>query len=361
MKNLSYGTFREKLNQKAKEKKFPLRAMFELTYRCNFNCVHCYVPFKYRAQSTEHRAEKILDTKQVFSILEQLRDLGCFYLGFTGGEVFLRKDIFKILWYAKRLGFNLIILTNGSLIDKNQADELKNISLNKIDITLHSMNKDNFENITQTKGSFDKVIRAIKLLQRRNIPLGLKNCLLKENKNDIEEVRSFSKRVGAIARLGASVVSRLDGSLEPIQHSGDSELAYQLRRLKPEFSLEPCFVKHSGQKRNVFSCGAGTETLTINPKGEIKICLEIDYPKFNIAKFGLKKAWQKLNKIIGLIEQDDNFKCNTCQLYRYCRWCPARSWTFNKTFATCDPYYRQLAEIQYLKLKHPNKLTYLGR
>lgn len=348
MQTQTYNTFRERLQNSARLKKFPLRAMFELTYRCNFNCVYCYIPCQERRKNSEERRQKELNTKQVFSILEQLRDMGCFYLGFTGGEIFLRKDIFDIFWFAKRLGVNIIILTNGSLINEKEAEELRRLSLNKVDITLHSMNKDNFENITQAKGSFEKVMKAINLLHRRNIPLGLKNCLLKENKDDLEEVMIFSKRLNAVARLGAGVVSRLDGSLEPIQHSVDADLAYQPAPLKPEFSLEPCSVKHTGQKRKVFRCGVGTESLTINPKGEIKICLEIDYPKFNIAKLGLKKAWQELNRIIGLIEQGDNFKCRKCQLYRYCSSCPARSWAFDGTFTSCAPHYKDLAEKEAL-------------
>jgi MoaA/NifB/PqqE/SkfB family radical SAM enzyme len=107
IRSQSYNNFWQNIHCSGKKHAFPLRVMFELTYRCNFKCPHCYVPFKYRKC-------KELETKEVFAILDQLKDIGCFYLGFTGGEPFMRKDILDILWYAKKKGFEIIIYTNGS-------------------------------------------------------------------------------------------------------------------------------------------------------------------------------------------------------------------------------------------------------
>ena len=127
MKTQSYNNFWQKIHQSARDKGFPLRVMFELTYRCNFHCQHCYVPQDYRDKKGE------LETREVFDILDQLKDIGCFYLGFTGGEPFVRGDIMDILWYAKRRGFEVIIYTNGSLIDERIACELADLRPNKVD------------------------------------------------------------------------------------------------------------------------------------------------------------------------------------------------------------------------------------
>ena len=95
--------FSSKINRIARKKRFPLHAMFELTYRCNFRCIHCYNTDEQK--SVKPQGE--LKTKDIFNILEQLRDLGGFYLGFTGGEIFCRNDIFDVLWQAKRLVLRL--------------------------------------------------------------------------------------------------------------------------------------------------------------------------------------------------------------------------------------------------------------
>src|SRR3989338_281853 len=132
MKFQPYPKFWQRINQSARNKGFPLRVMFELTYRCNFLCGHCYVPFNYRKKSE-------LKTKEIFSILDRLKEAGGFYLGFTGGEPFMRQDIMDILWYAKRCGFEVIIYTNGALIDKKMAQELGRLRPNKVDITIPAM------------------------------------------------------------------------------------------------------------------------------------------------------------------------------------------------------------------------------
>jgi len=164
MKSQSYNNFWQRIHRAAKNNGSPLRVMFELTYRCNFRCRHCYVPQSYRKYNE-------LETKEVFSILDQLKDIGCFYLGFTGGEPFIREDIIEILWYAKRCGFELIIYTNGSLINEEIAGQLQRLRPNKVDITIPAMSKDAFERISGVSGSRDKVFEAIDLLHTNGVNL----------------------------------------------------------------------------------------------------------------------------------------------------------------------------------------------
>lgn len=329
MQELNYYTFRQKLDNQATLKAFPLRAMLELTYACNFNCLHCYIPPKRRKQQE-------LTTKEIFLILDQLRKLGCLYLGFTGGEIFLRQDIWDIIWYAKKKGFLILLLTNGSLIDKKAAEELKKISPNKVDITLHSMKRINFENITRCKGSFVKVMRSIKLLHQRKVPLGIKNCLLQENKGDLEGVRKFAFKLGAISRMGAGVGRRIDGCSLPLKHFYQVESRVSLLKEIKNINFMNNRPLIRTKKRKCFACGAGTQSLTISPEGEIKICQTIDFPKTNILKVGLKKAWKLLNNSVNEIESKSVLECNSCKLVDYCTWCPEKSWLKCGSFTQCD-------------------------
>lgn len=337
MREQAYSDFQKELSASTLSKPVPLRVLFELSYRCNFNCVHCYIPPEDRNQKRETRRQKELTAKEVFSILGQLKDKGCFHLGFSGGEIFLRKDIFDILWYAKRLGFNLIILTNGSLIDKRAADELKRLSPNKIDITFHSMNRGNFERITRLRGSYQKVRQALRLLHQRKIPLGIKNCALEYNKGDIKEVDKFSQRLGALARLGSTVLPRLDHSCQPVQYSAEIEPILDSplldRQEKKARLLKPKVFK----KGKVLICKVGTQSLTINPYGQAKLCPSIDYPNFSILKYGLSRVWRKLNEIARQIENDEGMECRDCFLSPYCSWCPAQSWLTFSNFTQCVP------------------------
>lgn len=231
MQRRSYQTFWQDIHRKAGEKEFPIRAMFELTYRCNFSCKHCYVPFCYRKT-------RELSTKKVFSIVDQLRDSGCFFLGFTGGEPFMRRDFLKIVEYTKKKGISPIIYSNGSLIGPKEAKILAGLQINKVDITLPAMTKLAFERITGVKGSHARVFRAVEWLSKYGVALGFKTCLLKENQNQINEITKFCRSIGARHRLDNILSPRLDGCLEPYQYRG---------RLK-----EKSFVKFKGLKK----CGS---------------------------------------------------------------------------------------------------------
>ncbi len=348
MKSQSYNNFWQRIHRAAKDNGFPLRVMFELTYRCNFFCRHCYVPLSYKEKSKKGE----LKTKEVFSLLDQLKDIGCFYLGFTGGEPFVREDIIEILWYAKRCGFELIIYTNGSLIDEKIASQLQRLRPNKVDITIPAMSKDAFERISEVSGSRDKAFRAIDLLYKKGVNLGFKSCILTENENEIDQIENFAASLGALHRLDDMLSPRLDGSKEPYKYRGRLKNTLQATR---KDDLEECdfdtenLIPNSNDPTRItgplFTCGVGVSQAAITALGELKMCLMIDYPKYKILKSSLEDAWKKLKELIENIKPDENYQCDKCELEPYCKWCPARGWLENRNFTSCEPESRRQAEI----------------
>ncbi len=345
MRKEPYRSFRQRIHRVAREKKIPLRMMYELTYSCNFKCGHCYIPPAYRAQYKD----KELGTNEVFSILEELKEMGCFYLGFTGGEPFLRRDIIEILWHAKRLGFEIIIYTNGSLINNEIAGELKEINPNKVDITIPAVSKEVFERVTGIAGAKNKVFKAIELLYEKGVNVGFKTCILKENELEIGKISKFTRPFGGIHRWDDMLSRRLDGSKEPYKHRSSAIVALQNRLRSKKKISDKCDSKKSAspvRDRELFPCEAGLTEAAITPAGELKICLEIDYPKDRILAASFKKAWRNLMELRESIESDDDYKCNNCKLSVYCDWCPARAWLWNKTFTACDPESRLWAKMR---------------
>ncbi|MDD5477756.1 MAG: radical SAM protein [Candidatus Omnitrophica bacterium] len=325
--------------------------MFELTYRCNFHCRHCYLPHSYRKK-------REIKTKEALLILDELKNIGCFYLGFTGGEVFLRKDILNIFWYAKKKGFEVIIYTNGSLIDKTVAKELKRIRVNKVDITIPAMSKPAFERISGVLGSREKVFAAINLLRENKVSLGFKTCVLQENESEIKDIQDFARSSGALHRLDNLLSPRLNGSVEPYRHRG--RIIEERREKRDKETSRDCFTPPSagfamtGEESfrndvNLFKCGVGISQAAITPQGELKPCLMIDSPKFRILgenkvkKADFRAAWGQLKEFISSIKPDENYNCGKCELQSYCKWCPARGWLYNKTFTSCEPESRKNA------------------
>ena len=369
MKTQDYNVFWQRIHKDAKSKGFPLRVMFELTYRCNFYCRHCYIPPNYRNH-------KELKTKEVFSILDQLADAGCFYLGFTGGEPFVRKDIMEILWYAKQKGFEIIIYTNGSLIDKKIANEIADLRPNKVDITIQAVTKTAFDRISGVPGSRDKVFRAIDFLYKSGVNLGFKSCVLKENESEIEKMQDFAASLNVLYRLDNVLSPRLDGSKEPYLYRGSLKSASNKLEIASVEKFEDCNLdlelsadnylgksKTKDRQLNIadlFKCGAGRSQVAITPLGELKICLLINSPKYRMLdnnnrtlkgnaqtqKANLEKAWGMLKKFTASIKPGKDYKCDRCELRAHCRTCPARGWLYNQSLTSCDPENYRTAKIR---------------
>jgi len=89
----------DKIERKTLDASIPLRAIIELTYRCPFNCVHCYCD---RSSSGVE-----LSTAQIKDILHQLAQSSTLMLTLTGGDILVRTDFFEIARYARELRFAL--------------------------------------------------------------------------------------------------------------------------------------------------------------------------------------------------------------------------------------------------------------
>lgn len=347
MRSRSYIDFKEQMLRSARGKGFPLRVMIELTYRCNFECRHCYVPFSFRKKSE-------LNTRDIFLIIDQLAEIGCFYLGFTGGEPFMREDIMDILRYSRKKGFEAIVYTNGSLINKDMAGALSDLGLNKIDITIPAISKIAFEKISGEINSRDKVFRTIELLYKKGVPLGFKTCVLKDNQDEIGGIQDFALSLGVFHRLDSMLFPRIDGSTEPLKYRGvmknDRETRHSSKPTKRSGSagvgLENGCIERSREIQKGFSCGVGISQAAITPLGELKMCLMIDYPKYKIIRDSakesksqglmLKDAWERLKKMVASVDAALPRKCNYCKFGDSCKWCPARGWLVDKDFAACD-------------------------
>lgn len=335
MKARAYADFYDSLRSSARARKQPLRVMFELTYRCNFRCGHCYIPRSYQ----KAYANKELSTPMVFNILKQLKKAGCFFLGFTGGEPMLRPDIFKILRRARELGFEVILYTNGSLIGERAADFFEAWNINKVDITLPGVSRPVFEKVTGASGSFKKVFKGLELLKKNRAHLGLKTCFVRANKSEWGRIRHFGESLRVPHRITTSLFPCLDGSKEPLRFMASD---------KPPGAQEPddCFDlrRRRPRKADLFKCGVGRTQAAITPAGELKMCVSIDYPKIPILRTTLADAWARLTKMAASIEPNGSYHCDVCRYQDHCYGCPATSWLYDKTFTSCPPYVRQEAK-----------------
>ena len=191
------GLLQDRIYQKAEKACIPLAVHFDLTYRCNLRCIHCYLPERDRYPSQSYKEElkrqnrTELTTQEIYGILDQLAECGTLFLTFSGGEIFLRRDIMDILEYARKKRFNVSLLTTGTTgFDETVADRLADMGVHTVDISLYSNEPKVHDAVTGIPGSFNKTIKAIELLSERGMKLNLKCPLMKTN---IKSYKSLSE------------------------------------------------------------------------------------------------------------------------------------------------------------------------
>lgn len=338
--------FYQKISILARQRKFPLRAMFELTYKCNFRCIHCYV--------VPDKNKKELTTQQVKYVLNQLKSAGCFHIGFTGGEPLLREDIFEILDYAKTIGFRISLLTNGFLIDKKTARKISCLgtSLNRVDVSVLGATKYTFEKITQMKDSFEKVIHSIKLLKDEGVDVQIKATLMKPNKDEFLLIKKLADKFDTMFRYSPTLNPKIDGSKGPLRYQIQPQEAYKIqqslslrKRVFNEKNLEGWNPKNIGRKA-LFRCGAGQSDVTISPYGEMNLCLEIHYPQYNILNGSFVEGWRKIKEFVQNFKTPKDYLCKDCALAQFCHWCPARGLLTAGNLTTCSQYDKQAALVK---------------
>src|SRR5439155_1738778 len=117
------------LFQKTVGPHIPLSVHVDLTMRCNERCIHCY-------RVIERRPE--LTTEELKALLEDVARAGTLYLTFSGGEVFLRKDLFELIEHARRLRFDVRLKSNALLITPEKAARLRALAVRQVDISIYS-------------------------------------------------------------------------------------------------------------------------------------------------------------------------------------------------------------------------------
>src|SRR5207245_3508797 len=126
-----------------------------------------------------------MSKEEQFQRLDELAKMGCFWLLYSGGEIFARKDFLEIHTYAKKKGYLITLFTNGTLITEKIADYLLEWPPFAIEITLYGRTKETYEALTQIPGSYERCLRGIKLLRERGLPLKLKTVATSINKHEV--------------------------------------------------------------------------------------------------------------------------------------------------------------------------------
>jgi len=122
------------------------------TKKCNLYCKHCY------RESGPEKMDDELSTEEGKKLLDQIVKAGMKVIVLSGGEPMIRDDIFELINYAKSIGMTVLMGSNGTLIDKEKAEKLKNSGLSAIAISIDSLDPEKHNLFRGSDDAFQKAI-----------------------------------------------------------------------------------------------------------------------------------------------------------------------------------------------------------
>ena len=212
----------QEMSERALRLGVPFSVQLDLTYRCNEQCVHCYL---------DHDDHGEMTTAEIKHLLQEMAEAGVFILTLSGGEIFLRKDFFEILEYARALTFCIKLKTNAVLIREAQAARLRDLGVESIQVSIYSHRPEVHDTITKVKGSLQRSINAIRFLKSQGLKVVVANVLMTENMQDYHDVRELAGELGAAYTLDPTVTPMMDGDRSILNlNAGESALYINLFR-----------------------------------------------------------------------------------------------------------------------------------
>lgn len=285
-----------------------------LTNRCNLNCGYCCTESG-KITLNEMNTEEI--KKMIDNIIFFLKPK---FINLSGGEIFIRDDIYEIIDYTRRKFKGVLsISTNGTLIKEEKIDFLvKNMDL--ISISLDGYNEETVSN-ERGKGVFSKVIKLITILKKKNFnKINLSFVLSKQTEPYLEGFKKLtnSLQVGEMIRDFVSI------------GRGETNVPYVEDKQDVEFFDEN--IDPDLYYKNAMVCNAGIKSIFINYDGSIYMCALLQDEKFKICNADeinesflekISNGEFKSYKNLENIKMKKTDYCSECGYKLFCCKCPA--------------------------------------
>lgn len=350
MSNSGLGNYTKKVHMKQlaeyreELRKNPqLHSLFiEMTGLCNEHCRHCGSScgdYEVKNQLSREEIEHLLDTVKEDFDISRMR------LCVTGGEPLLRKDFFEIMDYANGCGFAWGMTSNGILIDRDCAKNLKATGMRTISISLDGL-RESHDWFRCVPGCFDKAVAGIENL----LSVGgfqhvqITTVVHHRNIGELEEMYETFRKIGVrswrvinIEPIGRALASG-DLALNTDEYRYMFDFIEKKRFLNPEFEVTYGCSHFLGTDREresrkwYFLCNAGVYTASVMYNGDVGACLDIERRpetiQGNIREQRFSEIWNNKFEIF----RTDYRKCGPCaecRDYEFCVGDSFHTWDFD--------------------------------
>jgi radical SAM protein with 4Fe4S-binding SPASM domain len=300
----------------------PVTVTFQVTDRCNYECVHCY---------QEHTEQDELTLAEIERILDQLAEAGVLFLTLMGGEFFMRRDADDILRAAHDRGFAIKLLTTGHHVHERRADLIAGMRPIQVDMSLYAATPHVHEAVTRQQGSWQRTYAAARRLIERKVPVLLKAPVMELNAGDLGNLARLARELGAQSSFDAKITGKEDSDQSPATlRMGQATLAAFYR--DAENGMAEFLVKtysgldaRQGELRPLHHtpCRAGQQAVAINPRGEVWPCNALPIACGNLREQSFADIWAGSRALeeIRYLRWASIAECNVCELRPYCQRC----------------------------------------
>ena len=354
--------------------RLPLDGRFDLTYRCNNNCRHCWLWLPLDAPQRQEE----LSLDEIRRIVDEARHMGCQAWAISGGEPLLRPDFAEIFEYITLKSVHYKLNTNGTLITPAIARLLTRPG-NKM-VALYGATAEVHDHITRKPGSFEAAMRGFAYLKEAGARFTVQLVPMRDSYHQYSEMLKLAQSLSPDYRVGAPWLwlsacrsdlrnreiarQRLD-PMDVIALDEPNPSDEGLSQLTgDETALRGAACGAAPSDDCLFAgCIAARRDFHIDPYGQMSFCYYIKDPalRFDLRRGTFQQAWDEFipslaHTVRGGEEYLDN--CGSCDLRRDCRWCAVYGYLEHGRYSAKVDYLCDVAR-ETRRFKEEWKLTHL--
>jgi MoaA/NifB/PqqE/SkfB family radical SAM enzyme len=269
----------------------PSHAQIGLTNACPQNCSYCY--------SKEKRG-KAMDTVTVLRLVNELKRMGVFWLGLTGGEPLLNKDIARITEQAS-VDCAVKLFTTGSTLTVESAVDLRNAGLFSVSVSLDHWKEEEHDRIRNYRGAFRDALKALEVFKSvGGIHVGVSAVLSREmiQRRQVEEFLAFLGSLGIHEAWLSEPKPSIPGMWENawvISEAERLELCELQDRHNKLGSMTVNYLGHFEAKEH-FGCAAGNKMLYVDACGDVSPCVFLPLSFGNVGRTPIQEIYAGMRR-----------------------------------------------------------------
>lgn len=334
---------------------------WEITRRCNLNCIHC------RSASTMDSVDGAFDTDEALALLDDMaRDYSPVVV-LTGGEPLLRADVFDIAAHGTGKGLRMCLATNGTLVTDGVCVKIKDAGFRMVSLSLDGSTPGIHDDFRRQPGAFMGTLNAARLFREHGIEFLVNSSFTRRNCKDIPNVYTLAKGLGATAWYMFMIVPTGRGEdilaelIPKEEYEEILEWHYDMEQEENDMLVRPTCAPHyyrimlqkqkekgeKAERRSLkFSpggakgCVAAQMICFIDNRGDVYPCSYfLTSSAGNVKKQPFREIWEGSSLFRELRDFSGyRGKCGVCEYIKVCGGCRARADAVHGGYLEEEPF-----------------------